>query len=113
MATRTLGTSYLTRLTNANHDDVTQQIDDRLQAFETDNQMLVAAASGVHQARLAEDVAYRRFSGKDFASDDLKAADQLEDKYMLTGGQTPCEVMSPRRADPNATASGWPPSLSL
>ena len=82
MATRTLGTSYLTRLTNANHDGVTQQIDDRLQAFESDNQMLIAAAAAVHQARLAEDVAYRRFSGKDFASDDLKAADQLEDKYM-------------------------------
>jgi len=82
MATRTLGTSYLMRLTNANHDGVTQQIDDRLQAFETDNQMLTAAVAGVHQARLAEDAAYRRFSGKDFASDDLKAADQLEDKYM-------------------------------
>ncbi|MBP1541311.1 MAG: hypothetical protein ILA25_03980 [Prevotella sp.] len=61
---------------------MTQQIDDRLQGFETDNQMLIAAASGVHQARLAEDAAYRRFSGKDFASDDLKAADQMEDKYM-------------------------------
>jgi hypothetical protein len=84
MATRTLGNSYLMRLTNANHDGVTQQIDDRLQAFETDNAMLVAAVAGVHQARLAEDAAYRRFSGKDFASDDLKAADQLEDKYMST-----------------------------
>ena len=84
MATRTLVISYLSRLTNANHDGVTQQIDDRLQAFETDNAMLVAAVAGVHQARLAEDAAYRRFSGKDFASDDLKAADQLEDKYMST-----------------------------
>ena len=61
---------------------MTQQIDDRLQGFETDNQMLIAAASGVHQARLAEDAAYRRFSGKDFASGNLKAADQMEDKYM-------------------------------
>ena len=43
MATRTLVISYLSRLTNANHDGVTQQIDDRLQAFETDNQMLTAA----------------------------------------------------------------------
>ena len=41
MATRTLVISYLSRLTNANHDGVTQQIDDRLQAFETDDQMLV------------------------------------------------------------------------
>lgn len=43
MATRSLVTSYLLKLTNANHDGVTQQIDDRLQAFETDNQMLTAA----------------------------------------------------------------------
>ena len=82
MSTRTLTTSYLVRLTNANHDGVTQQIDDRLQAFETDNQMLVQAVGAVHQARQKEDAAYRRFSGKDFASDDLKAADQLEDNYM-------------------------------
>ena len=70
------------RLTNANHDGVTQQIDDRLQAFETENQMLIQAAAAVHTARQKEEEAYRRFLGKDFASDDLKAADQLEDKYM-------------------------------
>ena len=69
---------------NANHDGVTQQIDDRLAEFETDNQMLALARQAVHQARQAEDAAYRRYSGKDFASDDLKKADQLEDKYMST-----------------------------
>ena len=47
MATRTLVISYLSRLTNANHDGVTQQIDDRLQAYTTDNQMLTAAAAAV------------------------------------------------------------------
>ena len=82
MATRTLVTSYLTRLSNAEHDGVTQQIDDRLQGFETDNQMLIQAGADVHQARQGEDVAYRRFSGKDFTSDDLKKADGLEDNYM-------------------------------
>ena len=82
MATRTLVTSYLTRLSNAEHDGVTQQIDDRLQGFETDNQMLIQAGVDVHQARQGEDVAYRRFSGKDFTSDDLKKADGLEDNYM-------------------------------
>jgi len=82
MATRTLTTSYLLRLSVANHDGVTQQIDDRLQAFGTDNQMLKEAAAAVHQARQKEDEAYRRYSGKDFASDDLKKADQLEDNYM-------------------------------
>ena len=65
-----------------NHDGVTQQICDRLRDFETENQMLIQAVNGVHTARQKEDAAYRRFSGKDFASDDLRAADQLEDKYM-------------------------------
>ena len=82
MATRTLTTSYLVRLSVANHDGVTQQIDDRLAEFETENQMFALARQAVHQARQAEDAAYRRYSGKDFASDDLKKADQLEDNYM-------------------------------
>ena len=82
MAQKTLTTSYLVKLSNANHDGVTQQICDRLRDFETENQMLIQAVAAVHQARQKEDAAYRRFSGKDFASDDLRAADQLEDKYM-------------------------------
>ena len=82
MAQKTLTTSYLVKLSNANHDGVTQQICDRLRDFETENQMLIQAVNGVHTARQKEDAAYRRFSGKDFASDDLRAADQLEDKYM-------------------------------
>ena len=84
MAQKTLTTSYLAQLTNANHDGVTQQISDRLQAFETDNAMLLQAIQAVATARQAEDTAYRRYSGKDFASDDLKREDQLEDKYMST-----------------------------
>ncbi len=84
MAQKTLTTSYLAQLTNANHDGVTQQIYDRLQGFETDNTMLQQATAAVHAARQAEDTAYRRFSGKDFASDDLKREDALEDKYMST-----------------------------
>ena len=84
MAQKTLTTSYLVKLTNANHDGVTQQIDDRLAELETENQMLIDARQAVHTARHNEDVAYRRYSGKDFASDDLKRADALEDKYMST-----------------------------
>ena len=84
MATRTLTTNYLSRLSNANHDGVSQQICDRLRDFETENQMLIQAVNGVHQARQAEDTAFKRFSGKDFASDDLKREDALEDKYMST-----------------------------
>ena len=84
MATKTLTTSYLAQLTNANHDGVTQQIDDRFAEFETDNQMFITARQAVHQARQGEDTAFKRFSGKDFASDDLKREDALEDKYMST-----------------------------
>ena len=82
MAQKTLTTSYLTRLTNANHDGVTQQISDRLQQAAVSNPMLAEATKAVVAARQKEDDAYRRYSGKDFASDDLKAADELEDKYM-------------------------------
>jgi len=82
MAQKQLGTAYLPRLSNANHDGVTTQIDDRMGDFETENQMVIQASVAVHQARVAEDTAYKRFSGKDFASDDLKKEDRLEDQYM-------------------------------
>lgn len=77
MAKKTLTTSYLVKLSNANHDGVTQQIDDRFSAFETDNMMLLQAAAEVRTTRQTEDVAFKRFSGKDFASDDLKKEDSL------------------------------------
>ncbi len=82
MAKKTLTTSYLAQLSNANHDGVTQQICDRLTGYTTDNAMLTAAIADVTAARQAEDTAFKRFSGKDFASDDLKREDALEDKYM-------------------------------
>lgn len=41
MTKKTLTTSYLVKLSNANHDGVTQQIDDRFSAFETENMMLL------------------------------------------------------------------------
>ena len=82
MSQKTLTTSYLARLTNANHDGVSQQICDRLTGYTTDNAMLTQAVAGVVAARQAEDTAFKRYSGKDFASDDLKREDALEDKYM-------------------------------
>ena len=82
MANKTLTTSYLTRLSVANHDGVTQQICDRLNGYTTDNQMLISARQGVNTARQAEDVAFKHFSGKDFTSDDMKNEDTLADKYM-------------------------------
>lgn len=84
MATKTLTTSYLSRLTNANHDGVTQQILNRLQEAKVENPVFTETVKGVAEARKNEDEAYRRYSGKDFVSDDLKAADLLEDKYMST-----------------------------
>lgn len=82
MSQKTLTTSYLARLTNANHDGVSQQICDRLTGYTTDNAMLTQAVAVVVAARQAEDTAFKRYSGKDFASDDLKREDALEDKYM-------------------------------
>ena len=94
MAQKNLTTSYLTKLSNANHDGVTQQIDDRFAAFETDrstsgrllptgrkNTMFLNAATAVHAARQAEDIAFKRFSGKDFASDDLKGSASREQSH--------------------------------
>lgn len=82
MATKTLTANYLARLTNANHDGVTQQILNRLQGAKVTNDMLTEAVKAVAEARKNEDEAYRRYSGKDFVSDDLRKADELEDKYM-------------------------------
>ena len=84
MATKSLTTTYLIRLSNANHDGVTQQICDRLVAFTTDNQMLIAARQAVVTARQAEDAAYKRLSSKDYASEDLKKEDAAGDNYMST-----------------------------
>ena len=84
MAINTLTNSYLTRLSVANHDGVTQQICDRLTGFTTDNQMLIAAREEVVARRADEDFAFKRFSDKDFVSDDLKKADRGVDQYMST-----------------------------
>jgi len=84
MAQKTLTTSYLALLSVANHDGVSQQICDRLMGFITDNQMLITTRQGVVTTRQGEDVAFKHYSGKDFASDDLKKEDELEDKYMST-----------------------------
>ena len=82
MAQKTLTTSYLAQMSTANHDGVSQQIYDRLLAFTTSNEMLINAIQEIGLRRQAEDAAYKRYSGKDFASDDLKKEDGLEDNYM-------------------------------
>ena len=82
MANRILTTSFFARLSNANHDGVTQQCCDRLTGFTTDNAPLTIAIQQVLATRQVEDIAFKHFSGKDFASDDLKKEDGLEDNYM-------------------------------
>lgn len=82
MATKTLTASYLSRLSNANHDGVTRQIYDRLKEAEVENPMYDELVKAVGEARQKEDDAYRRYSARDFVTDDLRAADELEDKYM-------------------------------
>ena len=108
MAQKTLTTSYLARLSNANHDGVTQQIDDRFAAFETDNTMFLNAATAVHAARQAEDIAFKRFSGKDFASDDLKREDRLEDQYMSTIRAMLNALTMLPETEPCAARPRWP-----
>jgi len=82
MAQKNLTTSYLALLSVANHDGVTAQIYERLSAYQTQNPLLLTAIQGVGTARSGEDIAFKRYSGKDFASDDLKREDELEDNYM-------------------------------
>ena len=82
MATKTLTASYLSKLTNANHDGVTRQIYDRLKEAEVSNTTFDELVKAVGEARQKEDDAYRRYSARDFVSDDLRLADELEDKYM-------------------------------
>ena len=80
-----LGTgAYLKRLKNGYHDSVTQSILTLAQAAEVESPLYVQALAALRTARQAEDDAYQRVSGKDFTSEDLKAADRLQDQYMTT-----------------------------
>ena len=44
-----LNTSWLSELTNPHHDGTTQQIDDFVQAFTTDNARFLQKAAALHQ----------------------------------------------------------------
>ena len=46
-----LNTAWLAQLANAHHDGTTQQIDDFVQAFLTDNAVLTQKKATLHQAR--------------------------------------------------------------
>jgi hypothetical protein len=96
MANRTLTTAYLSRLSNANHDGVTQQISDRLTSYmsvrhassmaapPTPWRLLAAAATMVAAATMAAMIIKQRESGWDPATFFIN----LEGTYDLSTGSS-------------------------
>ena len=76
-----LSFSWLDDLANPHHDGTTQQIDDFLQAYATDNQIFNQKKVVVHQARQKEDEVWLK-SQRDPAVERLEAADKKQDAYI-------------------------------
>ena len=76
-----LSFSYLALLSNAHHDGITQQIDDLMGDYETENQRLIQKATALHQCRVKEDEAWKK-SQVDPVVKQLQAADKRQDNYM-------------------------------
>ena len=76
-----LNHAWLALLTNPNHDGTTQQIDDFVQAYVTDNQVFNQKRAVVHQARQKEDEVWL-VSQRDPAVVRLEKADQKQDGYV-------------------------------
>ena len=76
-----LNTAWLAELANAHHDGTTQQIDDFVQAFVTDNSIVTHKKTAVHQARLKEDEVWLK-SQRDEVVPLLEKADSLQDSYI-------------------------------
>ncbi len=81
MENPTLPTNWLAALSNANHDGTTQQIDDAVGNFETENQVFLQKAQAVHQSRVQEDDVWQK-SQVDPVVKQLEAADKQQDAYM-------------------------------
>ena len=79
--TNQLNYGWLGDLTNANHDGTTQQIDDFVQAFVTDNQVFNQKKAALHQARQTEDEVWLK-SQRDPVVPLLEAADKQQDGYV-------------------------------
>ena len=79
-----LNLSWLGRLTNPHHDGTTQQIDDFLQSFASDNQVFNQKKAAVHQCRQNEDEVWIK-SQRDPAVKNLENADKKQDSYELAG----------------------------
>ena len=76
-----LNTAWLDDLANPNHDGTTQQIDDFVQAFVTDNSIYNQKKAVVHQARLKEDEVWLK-SLRDDVVPQLEKADKKQDSYI-------------------------------
>ena len=76
-----LNTAWLAQLPNPHHDGTTQQIDDHVQAFETDNQVFNQKRAALHQARQTEDEVWLK-SQRDAVVPLLDAADKTQDGYV-------------------------------
>ena len=70
-----MNTAWLAQLANAHHDGTTQQIDDFVQAFQTDNAVLTQKKATLHQARQTEDEVWLK-EQRDAAVPQLEAADR-------------------------------------
>ena len=76
-----LSFSYLALLSNAHHDGTTQQIDDLMGDYETENATFIRKATALHHCRVKEDEAWKK-SQVDPIVKQLQAADKREDNYM-------------------------------
>ena len=76
-----LNYGWLGDLANPHHDGTTQQIDDFVQSFQTENARFLEKAAAVHQARLKEDEVWYK-SQRDPAVKRLEAADKQQDSYI-------------------------------
>lgn len=79
-----LNHAWLAPLSNPHHDGTTQQIDDFLQAFESDNPVFNQKKAAVHQCRQNEDAAWIK-SQRDPAVKRLEGADKKQDAYEMAG----------------------------
>ena len=79
--TNQLNHAWLASLANPHHDGTTQQIDDFVAAFTTDNQVFNQKKAVIHQARLKEDEVWLK-SQRDAAVPLLEAADKKQDSYI-------------------------------
>ena len=82
--TKQLNHGWLYNLSNPHHDGTTQQIDDFLQSFVSDNQVFNQKKASVHQCRQNEDEVWIK-SQRDPAVKNLENADKRQDSYELAG----------------------------